>query len=206
MSEWKLKWLESWPPTGRWSLVTNWITWNRIFQRCQKKTMLSSTFLKTRKSQGASWLGPETLRTFIQGLTRKEFFSGKKPTFKIWDIISDMIHQKKGMKLSLIRPSLSFLSAEFIYTACHFHYPASSKWSFDHPNGGHQQTLKRSRIKPPKGSLGRTWISILENLGKYHLFRQRLGWFWWFLVDGNYITATCFPGIYIIPWKSNHLF
>lgn len=32
-------------------------------------------------------------------------------------------------------------------------------WPFDHPNGSHQQPLKRSSTQTPKGSLGRTWTS-----------------------------------------------
>ena len=34
------------------------------------------------KISKASELGPETLRTFIQGLTRKEFLAGRKPHSK----------------------------------------------------------------------------------------------------------------------------
>ena len=30
--------------------------------------------------------------------------------------------------------------------------PASAKWPFDHPNGGHFSHLQRSRIRHPKGS------------------------------------------------------
>ena len=41
--------------------------------------------------------------------------------------------------------------------------PASSKWPFDHPNGGHQQPLKGSLKTPKKVTNGRTWY--MEHLG-----------------------------------------
>ena len=49
----------------------------------------------------------------------------------------------------------------------HFHdYELKrGKWPLDHPNGGHQQPLKRSRIKPPKGSLGRIFWGVLPFFG-----------------------------------------
>ncbi len=49
-----------------------------------------------------------------------------------------------------------------------YYIPASSKWPFDNPNGGHQQPLKGSRITIPKRSR-------LEEPGRFYEVIQSLG-------------------------------
>ena len=54
-------------------------------------------------------------------------------------------------------------------------------WLFDHPNGSHQQPLKRSCIQTPKGSLGRTWTSSFfwdEHIWWGHDMRKYCGRKW----------------------------
>ena len=69
------------------------------------------------------------------------------------------------------------------------HHPASSKWPFDSPNGGH--------LKPPKRTLGRTWIVFLpwgflqqpSPVFRIRSFRYPTLWGW---KSGRFLTAVTF--------------
>ena len=59
---------------------------------------------------------------------------------------SELIHEKKWY----MKSTRLFHCRENATPLQKKHTPASSKWHCDHPNGGHQQPLKRSRITTPK--------------------------------------------------------
>ncbi len=76
----------------------------------------------------------------------------------------------------------------------HLSDPATSpNRPFDHPNGGHQQPLKRSPIKTPKfRSLGRTWTIILCSFNGIHSKRFHPP-NTWRVIKSRVSSFQCFP-------------